>query len=53
MPVVRAIRTMTNQFPELKKTFVRIMEEEMEQAYLSNALPDGASSSSAMADIRR
>jgi hypothetical protein len=47
MPVVRAIRTMTKQFPGLKETFIRIMEEELDRAYLSNVLPDGLSPRSA------
>lgn len=41
MPVVRAIRTLTNQFPELKKRFVEIMREELNAAIELNARPDG------------
>jgi hypothetical protein len=43
MPVVRAIRTMTNQWPDLKKKFIGIMKEELEQAYEANKLSDGSS----------
>jgi hypothetical protein len=41
MPVVRAIRTLTNQFAELKKKFVVIMRDELNETLNLNARPDG------------
>ena len=41
MPVVRAIRTLSNQFAELKKKFVVIMRDELNEALDSNSRPDG------------
>jgi hypothetical protein len=41
MPVVRAIRTLSNQFPELKGKFVAIMMNELNDALKVNAQPDG------------
>lgn len=43
MPVVRAVRTMTNQFPELKQKFIGIMSEELDQAFQANILSNGSS----------
>lgn len=41
MPVVRAIRTLSNQFAELKKKFVVIMRDELNEALDLNSRPDG------------
>lgn len=36
MPVVRAIRTLSNRFPELKGRLVEIMSEELNEALKLN-----------------
>ena len=41
MPVVRAIRTMTNQFGGMRPKFARIMEEEMEEMFIRYKHGDG------------
>lgn len=43
MPVVRAIRTIANQFSELKQKFIGIMRGELDQAFQANLLPEGSS----------
>lgn len=41
MPVVRAIRSLTNQFPDLKKRFIVIMRDELNDALGLKAQADG------------
>ncbi|KAF1960718.1 cytochrome P450 [Byssothecium circinans] len=43
MPVVRAIRTVTNQFAVLKPKFITIMRDELDEALKLNAQQDGTS----------
>jgi hypothetical protein len=43
MPVVRAIRTMTNQFPELKQKFINIISKDLDHAFEANKLLNGSS----------
>ncbi len=41
MPVVRAIRTLSNQFPELKDSYVTIMRDDLGKALNMHIQSDG------------